>query len=57
MLVGIKKYADNHPNLRHHVNHVMDVANGDAEVDIMATDDEVAPTKKRKTVTKKNKKK
>lgn len=57
VLVGIKKYADNHPNLRHHVNHVMDVANGDTEVDIMATDDEVAPTKKRKTVTKKNKKK
>ena len=26
VLVGIKKYADRHPNLRHNVNHIMDVA-------------------------------
>ena len=28
VLVGIKKYADKHPNLRHNVNNIMDVADG-----------------------------
>ena len=55
VLVGIKKYADRHPSLRQHVNHVIDVANGDAEIDIMATTDEVKAPKKRKP-TKKSKK-
>lgn len=41
VLVGIKKYADNHPGLRKNVNHIMDIANGDAEIDVMATTDEV----------------
>ena len=57
VLVGIKKYADSHPNLRHHVNHVMDVANGEAEIDLLSTKDEVVPVKKRKTTTKNNTKK
>lgn len=49
ILVGIKKYADRHPNLRHNVNHVIDIANGDAEIDVMATVDEVKPVQRRKT--------
>lgn len=49
ILVGIKKYADRHPNLRRNVNHVIDIANGDAEIDVMATVDEVKPVQKRKT--------
>ncbi|MFQ6730108.1 MAG: hypothetical protein ACLRFK_03625 [Alphaproteobacteria bacterium] len=57
VLVGIKKYADSHPNLRHHVNHVMDVANGEAEIDIMSTEDEITPIKKRKPVAKNKTKK
>lgn len=55
ILVGIKKYADRHPNLRHNVNHVIDIANGDSEIDIMATVDEEKQVQKRKT-TKKRKK-
>ena len=57
VLVGIKKYADSHPNLRQHVNHVIDVANGEAEIDLMSTADEVKPVKKRKVATKNNTKK
>lgn len=51
ILVGIKKYADRHPNLRHNVNHIMDIADGNTDIDIMATDDEkiVARPKKRTT--------
>lgn len=52
ILVGIKKYADRHPSLRHNVNHVLDVANGDAEIDIMSTNDEVKGVKRRKTARK-----
>ncbi len=51
ILVGIKKYADRHPNLRHNVNHIMDVANGDADIDIMATNDTVRVSRPRKTST------
>ena len=49
ILVGIKKYADRHPNLRRNVNHVIDIANGDAEIDVMATVDEEKQVQKRKT--------
>lgn len=52
VLVGIKRYADRHPNLRHNVNHIMDVANGDAEIDIMATSDEIVPQRVRRSVKK-----
>lgn len=55
ILVGIKRYADRHPNLRHNINHVIDVANGDAEIDVMATTDEIKKVQKRKT-TKRSKK-
>ncbi len=47
ILIGIKKYADRHPNLRRNVNNVMDIANGEMELDIMSTTDEVSTTKKR----------
>jgi hypothetical protein len=47
ILVGIKRYADAHPNLRHHVSHIMDVANGEREIDLMATNDEIKKPKKR----------
>lgn len=55
ILVGIKKYADRHPNLRHNVNHVIDIANGDSEIDIMATVDEEKQVQKRKTIKKRKK--
>ena len=55
VLVGIKKYADYHPGLRHHVNHVMDIASGDAEIDVLSTSDEPKAVRKRR-VTGKNKK-
>ena len=55
VLLGIKKYADRHPNLRKNVNNIMDIANGDMELDIMATDDEVqpAPTRTRRAASSK----
>ena len=56
VLVGIKRYADRHPNLRRNVNNIMDIANGDAEIDIMSTDDQVAPPRPRRTKTAKRKK-
>ena len=46
VLVGIKKYADAHPNLRKNVNHIMDIASGDAEIDMMAIDTEKTSRKK-----------
>ena len=49
VLVGIKKYADRHPNLRKNVNQVMEVASGDLELDIMATDDEVSGPRSKRT--------
>lgn len=59
VLVGIKRYADSHPNLRRHVNHVIDVASGERDIDIMASDQEIKTVKKRKTksTTRKTKKK
>ena len=47
VLIGIKKYADRHPNLRHNLGNVMDLAQGDIELDIMSTADEVKTQKKR----------
>ena len=55
ILVGIKRYADRHPNLRHNINHVIDIANGDAEIDVMATTDEIKKVQKRKTIKKSKK--
>ena len=46
VLLGIKKYADRHPKLRQNVNSIMDMANGELDIDIMSTADEVAPRKK-----------
>lgn len=56
VLVGIKRYADRHPNLRRNVNNIMDIANGDAEIDILSTADEIAPPRPRRTKTAKRKK-
>lgn len=47
VLVGIKKYADKHPSLRQNVNHIMDVASGETELDIMATTDEIRTARPR----------
>ena len=47
ILVGIKKYADRHPNLRHNVNHIMDVADGNVTVDLMSTSEMVKPSRRR----------
>lgn len=52
VLVGIKKYADNHPKLRHNVNDIMDIANGEMELDIMSTADQVKPVRRRPSATK-----
>lgn len=46
VLVGIKKYADRHPNLRHNVNHIMDVADGNTDVDLMSTMDKVKSSRR-----------
>lgn len=52
VLIGIKKYADRHPNIRHNINHMLDVANGNAEIDIMSSADEkTVPARSRKKVT------
>lgn len=56
VLVGIKRYADRHPNLRRNVNNIMDIANGDAEIDIMSTADQIVPPRPRRTKTAKRKK-
>ncbi len=55
VLVGIKKYADKHPGLRQNVNHIMDVATGEAELDIMATSDEIRAPRSRGTSNKRTK--
>lgn len=47
VLIGIKKYADKHPNLRHNINNVMDLAHGDIELDVISTS---APVKTKKSV-------
>lgn len=57
VLVGIKRYADNHPNLRRNVNHIMDVANGDMEIDLMAPAPENMPAARAKKTVKKTTKK
>jgi hypothetical protein len=49
VLVGIKKYAYRHPNIRQNVNHIMDIANGEVELDLMSTDSEIKPVRRRKT--------
>ena len=49
VLVGIKKYADRHPNIRQNINHIMDIANGEVELDLMSTDSEIKPVRRRKT--------
>ena len=48
VLVGIKRYADRHPNLRKNVNNIFDVADGEVDIDLMSTTDEktVKPTHK-----------
>lgn len=49
ILVGIKNYADRHPNLRNNVNHVIDIAKGDAEIDILSLSREQRQSPSRKT--------
>ena len=56
VLVGIKKYADRHPGLRRNVNHVMDVASGNVELDIMSTQDEINVPRTRSSKTASRKK-
>lgn len=46
ILVGIKKYVEHHPNLRENINHVVDVANGDVEIDVMAVPEKRKTAKK-----------
>ena len=53
VLIGIKKYADRHPNIRHNINHVLDIANGDAEIDIMSSADEIKMPARARKVTRK----
>ena len=57
VLVGIKKYADRHPNLRHNMNHIMGVANGEMDIDVMAEAEPMPSTrgKARKTTAKRKK--
>ena len=46
VLVGIKQYADRHPNLRRRVNDIMDGANGDVTIETVETS---APPRARKS--------
>ncbi len=55
VLVGIKRYADRHPNLRRNVNNIMDIANGDTEIDIMAADAVATPRTRRAKSSKRKK--
>ncbi len=57
VLVGIKKYADRHPALRQNVNHIMDVASGEIDVDLMSSADEAKPKRATAKKTQKKKKK
>ena len=49
VLVGIKKYSDRHPGLRNNVNHIIDYANGDLELDEISSAD-VRPSAKKSSV-------
>ena len=40
VLIGIKRYADRHPNLRKNINNIIGMANGEIDIDLMSTDDE-----------------
>ena len=46
VLVGVKKYLESHPGVRQNINHIMDVASGDAEIDIMASEESVKSRKR-----------
>ena len=52
ILVGIKKYTDKHPNLRHNVNRIMDVANGDSDIEILESEDIVRTSRTQKRASK-----
>ena len=47
ILIGIKRYADRHPNLRRNVNDIMGFARGEVDIDIMSSADETAPASRR----------
>ncbi|MFQ6703357.1 MAG: hypothetical protein ACLRFO_04145 [Alphaproteobacteria bacterium] len=53
VLIGIKRYADRHPNLRKNINNIFDIANGEIDIDLMSTDDET-PKKQTRTKVQKN---
>lgn len=53
VLVGIKRYADRHPNLRKNINNIFGMANGEIDIDLMSTDDET-PKKQTRTKVQKN---
>ena len=48
VLIGIKQYADRHPNLRKNVNNIIGMANGEIDIDLMSTDDETPKKQTRK---------
>ena len=48
VLIGIKRYADRHPNLRKNVNDIMGMASGEIDIDLMSTDDEAPKKQARK---------
>ena len=48
VLIGIKRYADRHPNLRKNINNIMDTANAEIDLDIMATTDKKTTKSPRK---------
>ena len=49
VLIGIKRYADRHPNLRKNINNIIGMANGEIDIDLMSTDDEEPVKQPRKT--------
>ena len=48
VLLGIKRYADRHPNLRKNINNIFGMANGEIDIDLMSTADEETPKATRK---------
>lgn len=52
VLIGIKRYADRHPNLRKNVNNIFGMASGEIDIDLMSSADEI----RQKSTRKQNKK-
>ncbi len=53
VLITIKQFINRYPNLRKNVNNIMNLANGEIDIDLISTDDET-PKKQTRTKVQKN---